>query len=89
MSRMLTLLNAAADTLDDGSDPFGQTFLADNEVTLDECMALSSMLALGARIVAAGIENPTVMAGAVNGAGVAAAYRQLNADLDKLGRTKS
>jgi hypothetical protein len=48
------LLRAAADALDDGQIPLMNPFLSEHEVTLDQCMSL----AIGARIVAAGIENP-------------------------------
>lgn len=52
------LLRAAADALDDGRDPLANPFLSDNGVTLDQCYSLAEQLAIGARIVAAGIENP-------------------------------
>jgi hypothetical protein len=52
------MLRLAADALDDGRDPLTNPFLADNDVTLDQCYALAEQLAIGARIVAAGIENP-------------------------------
>lgn len=52
------LLRAAADALEDGRDPLINPFLSENEVTLDQCFSLAEQLAIGARIVAAGIENP-------------------------------
>jgi len=52
------LLRAAADALDDGQIPLANPFLAEHDVTLDQCMSLAEQLAIGARIVAAGIENP-------------------------------
>lgn len=52
------LLRAAADALEDGRDPLASPFLSDNDVTLDQCYSLAEQLAIGARIVAAGIENP-------------------------------
>ena len=52
------LLRRAADALDDGQIPLMNPFLSDNDVTLDQCMALAEHLDIGARIVAAGISNP-------------------------------
>ena len=57
------LLRAAADALDDGRDPLTNPFLADNDVTLDQCYSLAEQLAIGARIVAEGIEKPRSLAG--------------------------
>jgi hypothetical protein len=53
------LLLAAADELDDFSSPFNDEWLTKHEVTFDQCMSLSQQLAIGARIMAHGIENPT------------------------------
>lgn len=39
--RMNELLDRAADALEKGMDPFSNWFLVENEVSLDECMALS------------------------------------------------
>jgi hypothetical protein len=52
------LLRAAADALDEGQIPLMNPFLSEHEVTLDQCMSLAEQLAIGARIVAAGIESP-------------------------------
>jgi hypothetical protein len=52
------LLIAAAEALEDGRDPLTSAFLADNDVTSDQCLALAEGLAVGARIMAAGIRNP-------------------------------
>jgi len=52
------LLELAAEALDDGRDPLTNPFLSDNEVTLDQCYSLARQLAIGARIVAAGIRKP-------------------------------
>jgi hypothetical protein len=57
------LLRKAADALDDGRDPLANPFLADNDVTLDQCYSLAGQLAIGARVVAEGIENPRSVAG--------------------------
>jgi len=84
MNRTADLIKAAADALDDGRDPFQQAFLVDHDVTFDECMILSQLLAVGGRLVAFGIENPTVMLGALNGAQMAAAYQQLSAALHRV-----
>ena len=51
MERRNQILLAAAEWLDDGRQPFCDEFLIEHEVTLDECFALSSQLALGARMV--------------------------------------
>jgi len=84
MSRMTDLVKAAADALDDGQDPFHGAFLLDNGVTLDECFTLSELLAVGARLVAFGLENPTLMLAAMNGAQMATAYQNLNDALGKM-----
>jgi hypothetical protein len=52
------LFRLAAEALDEGTDPFCQSFLAEHEVTFDQCMALSRQLAIGARMVARAIERP-------------------------------
>lgn len=52
------LLRAAVDALEDGRDPLAEPFLSENGVTLDQCYSLAGQLAIGARIVAAGIEDP-------------------------------
>ena len=52
------LLREAADALEEGRDPFGASFLSENDVTSDQCMALARQLAIGARIVARAIEWP-------------------------------
>jgi hypothetical protein len=52
------LLRKAAEALDEGTDPFSGSFLTDNDVTFDQCMALGQQLATGARIVARAIERP-------------------------------
>jgi len=52
------LLRRAAAALDEGTSPFSEPFLSANEVTFSQCMTLADLLAAGARIMAAGIENP-------------------------------
>jgi hypothetical protein len=52
------LLRAAAEALDEGTDPFCQSFLAGHDVTFDQCMVLGRQLAIGARMVARAIERP-------------------------------
>lgn len=52
------LLRLAADALDDHQDPLAEPFLSKHEVTIDQVMSLAEQLAIGARIVAAGIEKP-------------------------------
>jgi hypothetical protein len=58
MTRRTELLTAAADALDEGQDPLVPPFLGEHEVTLDECYSLAQQLAIGARLVAYGLENP-------------------------------
>jgi hypothetical protein len=53
------LLLAAADELDNYNSPFNDAWLTEHEVTFDQCMALSQQLAIGARMLAHGIEHPT------------------------------
>jgi hypothetical protein len=57
------LLRLAADALDDQRDPFSESFLSKHEVTFDQCVSLAEQLATGARIMAAGIEDPRSLAG--------------------------
>jgi hypothetical protein len=57
MSRSSELLKAAAAHLENGGDPFHE-FLADNDVTIDECFDLADSLAMGARLIAWAMENP-------------------------------
>jgi hypothetical protein len=52
------LLELAAEALEDGRDPLANPFLSDNGVTLDQCYSLAEQLAIGARIMAAGIRKP-------------------------------
>jgi hypothetical protein len=52
------LLRLAAEKLDEKSDPFAESFLSEHQVTLDQAMSLAEQLAIGARIVAKGIEQP-------------------------------
>jgi hypothetical protein len=58
MTRRTQLLMAAAAALDDGQDPLTLPFLSEHDVTADECYSLAEQLAIGARIVAYGLENP-------------------------------
>jgi hypothetical protein len=51
------LLDAAA-ALDSDEDPLDEQFLALHEVTSHECANLAQQLAIGARLVAYGIEHP-------------------------------
>jgi hypothetical protein len=67
MSRSSELLKLAAEALDNGDDPFHESFLCGNEVTLDECFALAGQLALGAQVMAWAIENPKKAAAIVRG----------------------
>lgn len=80
--RSTTLLRAAADALDDGRDPFDAAFLVLHEVTLDEVYSLGELMAVGARLVAWGLEHPEQAVAALNGARLQGAYEQLRAHLD-------
>lgn len=84
-NRMIELLEAAADELEDGRDPFDRSFLIEHDVTADECFALAGAMAAGATVVAALMKNPALARGAVNGAQTVLAYQQLNRALSKLG----
>lgn len=53
-----SLLRKAAEALEHGEDPFAGVFLAGNNVPFGQCMTLAEHLAIGARIVAYGIEHP-------------------------------
>ena len=57
------LLRKAAAALERGESPLTTPFLGDNDVSLDQCFTLAEQLAIGARIVAAGIERPRSLAG--------------------------
>ena len=56
--RMGDLLREAADTLDGQEHPFTPAWLGAHDVTLDECVSLAELLAVGARTVAYGLEHP-------------------------------
>jgi UDP-N-acetylmuramyl pentapeptide synthase len=58
MNKRTTLLLAAAEALEAGEDPFSAAFLGGHNVTSNECAALALQLALGARAVAQGLDNP-------------------------------
>jgi len=65
MNRRTELLEAAASALEAGEDPFGGSWLGEHEVTSDECRALANQLAIGARVVAAGLDTPRSVEGQV------------------------
>ena len=58
MATSAELLRLAAKALDDGEDPLSPYFLGQHDVTFDQCISLAGSLAIGARIVATGIEEP-------------------------------
>lgn len=58
-----SLLRAAADALEEGRSPLDAPFLGDNSVPLEQAYSLADLLAIGARVVADGIEHPTGLAG--------------------------
>lgn len=49
--RMRLLLSKAADAYSDGSDPFATHWLAENNVTLDECVAMSEFISMSIKAV--------------------------------------
>jgi hypothetical protein len=51
MSRSSNLLLVAADALDQGRDPFADSFLVEHAITLNECYELAERLATGARMM--------------------------------------
>ena len=83
MSRMCDLANLAADALDDGRNPFEQSFLTEHDVTFDECMSLAGIFATGGRLFAYALDHPKIAQGAIGGAHMAAAYAALNSALEK------
>lgn len=58
MSRSSEILKAAAKALEDNCDPFHESFLTANAVTLDECFDMAESLALGAQVIAWAQEHP-------------------------------
>lgn len=63
MASTAGLLRKASEALERAEDPFSGEFLRDNDVTFDQCMTLSQMMALGARVVAKALEQPRSEAG--------------------------
>jgi hypothetical protein len=51
--RMTELMNKAADEFERGTNPFESWWLSENNVSLDECMALSESTAIALRHFAA------------------------------------
>jgi hypothetical protein len=72
MSRITELLRLTADALDSGDTPLHHSFLVEHDVTADECLTLAELLAIGARLVATGIEQPRQATAALNAAGLVA-----------------
>lgn len=80
--------DAAIAALEDGRDPLHIEFLAEHDLTFDEAHALAERMALGLRIVDLIVtSDPQILAGALNGANMAAAYRTLNAALTGLDKS--
>ena len=57
------LLLAAAEALEDHSDPLSTWFLTEHDVTLDQAASLAEQLALGARILVHAFEHPRSLQG--------------------------
>lgn len=70
MRRSSELLEAAADALENGEDPFGAHFLSEHDVESGECLDLADKLAMGARLIAWVQENPKLAVAAASGAGI-------------------
>jgi len=62
-ARRTELLTAAADSLERGEIPLMDGWLAENEVTSDECIAIANAMAVGCRVAAEGIAKPRSPAG--------------------------
>ena len=58
MSRATQILKDAADALEEGTDPFNPAWLAEHDVTFEECMNLGEELAMGARLLAWALDHP-------------------------------
>jgi hypothetical protein len=84
MTRHSELLTAAADALEDGDNPFSGSFLAEHDVTSDECMDLADSLAIGARLYAWAIENPKQAIAAAEGASIGMRLDFIKRALQKL-----
>jgi hypothetical protein len=82
-SRPADLLRAAAEALADYTDPFTGDWLADHQVTFDECMMLSEHLAAGATLIAWALDNPTLVNGAMDGIRLAAMTQALTRAVDR------
>lgn len=86
MSRQAELLRKAADALDDGQIPLMNPFLADNDVTFDECMDMAGLMAEGARLIAWAMDNPKAAAAVVQGAGLGLKHHAFMVAMEKLNR---
>jgi hypothetical protein len=86
MSRQAELLRKAADALDDGQIPLMNPFLADNDVTFDECMDMAGLMAEGTRLIAWAMENPKAAAAVVQGAGLGLSHHAFMVAMEKLNR---
>lgn len=82
-TRLVEILAAAADAMESGVDPFDTAFLVVNRVSVDESYVMGDLLALGARLVAFGLEHPDVARGALNSVHSAPACGALNDALMK------
>lgn len=77
--RMTELSEFAAAALERGEDPLHVQFLREHEVTSDECWSLAERMAAGLLLVDALIHtDPGILSGALAGAELATAYRNLN-----------
>lgn len=70
LDRAVQLLTLAADELARHNDPINPAWLAEHEVTLDECYALDEHLALGATLLAWLISHPKQARAVARGAGM-------------------
>lgn len=76
---MTELSELAAAALERGEDPLHVQFLREHDVTSDECWSLAERMAAGLLLVDALVRaDPQILSGALAGAELATAYRNLN-----------
>jgi len=76
-ARLTALLTAAADEMDKGCDPFDAGFIADHQISHEENGTLAGLLALGARLIAFGLDRPDLAAAALDATHLAGASEEL------------
>jgi hypothetical protein len=84
MRRMVQLLDAAADTLDDYRDPFHESFLVEHGVVGNEVLELSTLIAMGARVMAFALDDPGALSAALDAALASTAGDAVMERLDRM-----